>query len=73
MVSTVSSRRTTTKAGSRAWVASQDAQRALGTHTRTQRSPVRNERVYPDQNVIDAEHAGQTGRGTSSSRPAARY
>ena len=46
-------------------------QRALGTKICWHRPASRTERRYPDQNVIGSAHDGQSGRGNSTSRPAA--
>jgi len=45
----------------------------LGTKIFTQMPESRTYRRYPDQNTIGTAHDGQSGRGNSTSRPAAAY
>lgn len=68
--SAASSRPASANAGSNACVTRHGPHRSRGTKIFRQRHECRTQRRYPDQNTIGPAHAGQPGRGKSSSRPA---
>jgi len=73
ITSATSSRQARTNAGSSAWLTRHRAHRSRGTKIFRQRPTDRKCRWYPDQNTSGPAHAGQSGRGDSSARPARAY
>ena len=73
MTSTGSRRPTATRSGSRACELRHALQIARRMRRRTSEEPTLNGRRYQPQNTIATTQAGQFGRGTSRSSPAAAY
>ncbi len=73
ITSTASTRRASANDGSSACDTRHHPQRARRTQTRHARPPTRTQRAYPDHSAIARPQPGQSGRGTSTWRPAAAY
>lgn len=72
ITSTPSKRPYVTNSGTRPCERPHGAHRTRLTHNRVT-SPTRTSRRYQPHNIIAVEHDGHTGRGTTTSRPAAAY